>query len=165
MMIWPKNKNSGSCKPNPVISRSNILLLLLAIMLLSACKGKDRSAEGIIAGKSNEPTIIPQNDQQDAQNPKTSNYSNGIHCANVKYYNKRTGTRSTYILNVEVSDGKLVKINFPNGGWMDETHFTAPYLDEKGFAAFVNDKGYEYEVVIRHEGMCTSEEITIGKKR
>lgn len=70
------------------------------------------------------------------------------HEAEVQYYNPNTGTRSTYTLTVEVENGEVVRIKWPNGGWLDGTHFTATELDEEGSASFTSDKGYEYTVTI-----------------
>lgn len=75
-------------------------------------------------------------------------YNDGTYCAEVEYYNPNTGTRSTYTLNVDVENNELVLIHWPNGGWLDDSHFTPVELDDNGFCYFTSDKGYEYEVQI-----------------
>lgn len=72
----------------------------------------------------------------------------GEYCADVEYYNPNTGTRNTYSLNVIVSDNELVEIQFPNGGWMDNDHFSPEELDDNGYCTITSDKGYEYSVQI-----------------
>lgn len=72
----------------------------------------------------------------------------GEYCADVEYYNPNTGTRNTYSLNVIVSDNELVEIQFPNGGWMDDDHFSPEELDDNGYCSITSDKGYEYTVQI-----------------
>ncbi len=71
----------------------------------------------------------------------------GRYVAEVEYYNPRTGTRSTYTLWVEVEDGRLVTIYWPNGGWLDDDHFTPPEIVD-GVAHFESDREVEYSVVI-----------------
>lgn len=77
-----------------------------------------------------------------------SKYPDGEYCADVTYYNPNTGTRNTYTLNVEVEGNELTQINWPNGGWLDDSHFTPEELDDGGSCSFTSDRGYEYEVQI-----------------
>jgi hypothetical protein len=44
-------------------------------------------------------------------------------------------------------------IHFPNGGWLDDSHFDPPDISE-GSASFTSDRGYEYDVQILREGDC-----------
>lgn len=75
-------------------------------------------------------------------------YPDGIYCADINYFNQETGTSSNYTLNVEVENNKLTKIYWPNGGWLDESHFNPEELNENGSCQFTSDKGYEYEIKI-----------------
>src|SRR5690606_18736907 len=68
--------------------------------------------------------------------------------AEVTYYNPNTGTRRTYTLNVEVEEKELTKIYWPNGGWLDDSHFNPPNIDDDGTCSFSSDKGYDYQVSI-----------------
>lgn len=74
-------------------------------------------------------------------------YTDGYYYAEVKYYNPKTETRSTYTLRVRVKDNKLVTLYFPNGGWLDDTHFTPPDIST-GKASFTTDRNYHYEACI-----------------
>jgi len=78
----------------------------------------------------------------------SEDYPDNKYCANINYYNPNTGRHSTYRLTVDVADNKVIQLDFPNGGVLDEDHFNAPVLNEEGEASFTNDKGYEYEVLI-----------------
>jgi hypothetical protein len=75
-------------------------------------------------------------------------YEDDTYCADVQYYNPNTGTRSTYSLNVDVEDNELVKIHWPNGGWLDDDHFSPEELDSDGDCSVKSHKGYYYEVSI-----------------
>ncbi len=82
-------------------------------------------------------------------------YSDGQYCALITYYNPNTGTRSNYDLTIEIEDGLLTVIHWPNGGWLDESHFTPEEVDENGDVAFTTDRGYQYQVHVESEGACT----------
>jgi hypothetical protein len=77
--------------------------------------------------------------------------NDGKQCADVKLYNPSTGKRSTYILNVEVENNKLIIIYWANGGWLDDSHFNPPKLDGNNWCTFISDKGQEYEIQITSE--------------
>ncbi|RYE30454.1 MAG: hypothetical protein EOP48_31980, partial [Sphingobacteriales bacterium] len=59
------------------------------------------------------------------ENNSDDGYADGTWCAEVEYYNPNTGTRNTYDLDVEVENNELIQIDWPNGGWLDESHFSA----------------------------------------
>ena len=60
----------------------------------------------------------------------------------------------TYTLEVEIEDHELTIIHWPNGGWLDDSHFYPPDISD-GFAEFESDKGVEYSVeIIGEEGDC-----------
>jgi ribosomal protein L37E len=103
-------------------------ILLSFSIVLFGCGGRDDSSEG--------------------RSIFTGEYKDGTYCADVSYHNPNTGTSNTYTLNVEVENNELVKINWPNGGWLDDSHFSPQELDENGYCSFESDKGYEYTVQI-----------------
>ena len=74
-------------------------------------------------------------------------YSDGEYNAEINYYNPKTGSKSTYILKVEIEDNKLVKIYWSNGGWLDDSHFIPPDISS-GVARFTSDREYRYNVKI-----------------
>lgn len=87
-------------------------------------------------------------------NSPYDNYENelahpdGQFTAEVNYYNFNTGTSSTYTLDVEVEDNYVTVIYWPNGGWLDDSHFIPQELDSNGRCSFTSDAGYDYEVTI-----------------
>lgn len=68
--------------------------------------------------------------------------------ASVQYHNPDTDYSATYILTVEVEDCEVVRINFPKGGWLDDSHITPAELDEYGRAVVHGEDGKTYEVEI-----------------
>ncbi|RYE54441.1 MAG: hypothetical protein EOP48_12330 [Sphingobacteriales bacterium] len=55
---------------------------------------------------------------------------------------------------VEIEDQRLVKIHWPNQGWLDDSHFDPPEIID-GEASFESDKGVEYTVrIIGEDGDC-----------
>jgi hypothetical protein len=98
-----------------------------------------------------------------ADTEETSGYANGTYCAQVDYHYSASGTSSTYTLLVDVDDNHLVKIHWPNGGWLDETHYSGPDIED-GDASFTSDKGVEYTVRIQgEEGSCSLDSDAVGE--
>ena len=75
-------------------------------------------------------------------------YEDGTYAATVVYYNSKTDYHATYTLEVEVVDGKVVQINFPSGGWLDDDHIIPEYLDEDGSCTISSYDGKYYEIQI-----------------
>ena len=88
-------------------------------------------------------------------------FEDGTYCANVSYYNPNTGTSNTYTLEVEVDNNEVVQINWGNGGWMDEDHFSAQDLDGNGYCSFSSDKGYDYTVQITSRDCGSTDQSSI----
>lgn len=61
-------------------------------------------------------------------------YPDDTYCADVKYYNPDTGTRSNYTLNVEVEDNEVRVIHFSTG-WLDSSEFSSQDLDSDGYCS------------------------------
>jgi hypothetical protein len=123
-----------------------ILFLLLAI---TSCKDKNNNhhTEPSYPSSSNNSSYSPDNQNNEEQN-NDEKYSDDTYCAEVEYYNPNTGTHSSYTLTVEIESNEITQINFPNGGWLDNDHFSSVELEEDGTASFTSDKGYEYEITI-----------------
>jgi hypothetical protein len=49
---------------------------------------------------------------------------------------------------VEVESNQVTQINWNNGGWLDEDHFTPEELDTEGKCSFSSDRGYDYTIEI-----------------
>jgi hypothetical protein len=83
-----------------------------------------------------------------------NSYRDGTYCGEVEYYNPTTGTRKIYDLNVEVENGLLTIIHWPNNGWLDNTHFSPKDIND-GECEFISDKGCRYKVVLGETGGCS----------
>jgi hypothetical protein len=109
----------------------NLLLILLWSVALVSCGGsKDSEHKYAIEGQSEK------------------GFEDGTYCADVTYYNPNTGTKSDYVLKVDVAGNKVVKINFGNGGWLDSDYITPKLLDDNGKCTLTTDRNYEYSVKI-----------------
>lgn len=108
-----------------------IFYFFLAISVLSSCKSP-----------SNEDEEFPIEGQTE------EGFEDGTYCADVTYSNPNTGTENTYNLEVDVYNNEVIQINWNNGGWLDEDHFTAEQLDSDGTCTFSSDKGYDYTIEI-----------------
>jgi hypothetical protein len=65
----------------------------------------------------------------------------------VHYSNSNTGTESDYDLDVDYDgSGDVERINFNNGGWIDDSHITDQTHNGDGTITVTTDKGYEYTV-------------------
>ena len=71
----------------------------------------------------------------------------GKYCAEIDYFNPETESESTYQLFVDVENNLLIKIYWPNGGWLDQSHFEPPLIVDSE-TDFQSDKGYQYHVKI-----------------
>lgn len=117
------------------------ILIFLLIISSIGCKNKNKNYQ---SGSSYSSSYDENED----------GYSDGTYCAEIEYYYSKTGTRSTYTLEVEIEDNELTIIHWPNGGWLDDSHFYPPDISD-GFAEFESDEGVEYSVEITgDEGDC-----------
>ena len=119
------------------------LVLAIAGSLFISCKN-DRSA----ALKNTENAQISTGLRESSVSEVVEGYPDDIYCAEVSYFNPRTGTRSAYTLKVEVQENEVVQINFPNGGWIDQNDFSDAFLEDDGTTSFVLDNGYQYDIAI-----------------
>lgn len=77
--------------------------------------------------------------------------SNGTYCADVMRYNPKTGKESSYTLTVEISNGKLVQMDYPNGGHSDSGDFKPPTVKNSS-VSFSDFNGANFSVDITEKG-------------
>ena len=73
-------------------------------------------------------------------------FEDGKHSATVDYFNPKTGHRTKYELEVHVEDCKIVQIDFPNGGWLDEDHMPQTQINRNREVVFKDDKGRQWKI-------------------
>lgn len=131
----------------------NFYLIWLVCVLLLCCKSKPESNQANV-----QPVASQQNINVDSYSAReetlVDGYEDGEYCATINYYNSSTGNSSTYTLEVEVENGELVKVNWPNGGWLDSSHFNPPEIESDGSCSFSTFDGKDYEVQIEGNGGC-----------
>ena len=87
-------------------------------------------------------------DELTDQSSEGSEVEDGTHSATVYYNNPQTGYSATYTLDVEVEDGQVVQIDFPNGGYIDSDHITPEALNSDGECTIYGDDGKTYVIHI-----------------
>lgn len=124
-----------------------IIIILSIFSFTNSCKNK--------ATPYSETTPSSSSKNIDLDDANEDGYSDGDYCAVINYYYSKTGTNSTYTLKVEIEDNELVKIYWPNGGWLDNSHFNPPDISD-GSASFESYNGVEYTVTIKgKDGDCS----------
>lgn len=85
-----------------------------------------------------------------------SNEFDGKYCTIVTIEN--VDDPGDYNLTVEISDNKLIRIYFPNGGWLDETHFVPKevIVENDGYCSFEDDRGRHISFFVEQDekGTC-----------
>ena len=117
-----------------MISNFKFISIFFLLLMLNAC-GSDSSSES-------------ENQTEGLAEEQVDKYPDDTYCASIDYKNPSTRSHGIYRLNVDVENHEVVKIHFPNGGWLDEDHFTAKQLDEDGTCSFTSDKNCNYKVEI-----------------
>lgn len=80
-----------------------------------------------------------------------TNYPDGFYCVEVDRYNPRTQKESAYTLTADIKDNKLVRLYFPNGGYMDYDDFE-PCEISTGKTTFSDFNNIQFRVTIIKKG-------------
>lgn len=158
---------------------SIVFLILFVIFLLVfciSCGSKKKKSEQSDSNDSsysvtNSTNYSDDNDEaeenedvEEVVEEEEEKYPDGTYCAEVEYSNPNTGTNSSYTLTVEVEGNEITQINWPNGGMLDQDHFSGAELDEDGSTSFTSDMGYDYEVQITgSEGDCFTDDVPVAR--
>jgi len=94
-----------------------------------------------------------QNSEEETTDRITDNtteckFEDGTYSATVDYNNSETSYSATYTLDVEVQDCQIVQINFPNDGYLDDSHISYTDIDDDGYALVYGEDGKTYEIQI-----------------
>lgn len=85
------------------------LILPLMILLLSACSSKKKNHHYSGYSDFNDDSSYYE---------ESKGIEDGTYSADVDYYNPETGYSNSYILDVGVEDGRVVRIDFANSGYL-----------------------------------------------
>jgi hypothetical protein len=118
------------------------IIYFLILATLISCGGNNES---------NSDYNITTSENTENTNNKKNTYEDGTFCADVIFHNPNTGTTNKYQLNVEVNNSYVEKVLWPNGGWLDDDHYSSERLDDDNECSITTDKGYEYEIKITGE--------------
>ena len=133
------------------------ILLLLVIISCNSKNSESNSDENL-----NNSYTIEQENTDDEISHETNDdngriientysgckFEDGDYSATVDYNNSETGYSATYTLDVEVSDCQVIRINFPNDGYLDEDHISYADIDEDGTASVYGEDGKTYQIQI-----------------
>jgi hypothetical protein len=121
-------------------------LLFFVLLVLISCNKKSTTDE-------TKPSAEIEDVQTSVENNNSTpdcGFDDGSYSATVDYNNSETGYSATYTLDVDVEDCRVVQINFPNDGYLDESHITIADIDEDGNASVEGEDGKTYEISINN---------------
>lgn len=144
-----------------------ILSITFILILTTSCKensGNNNSDYESDGEEEIQMEDVVDNDDAERYYNQTGEYPDGTYCSEVEYYNPSTGTRKTYNLDADVENSELIVIHWPNGGWLDDTHFHPEDITD-GECEFTSDRGYRYTVTLKEFGGCAyTEEYKIRRQ-
>lgn len=138
----------------------HLIIGILFTAIITSCSSKSEKQNDDYSSSSYSNRNYESNSSNysndDERNEDDSEYSSssgckfedGTYSATVDYYNPETGYSQTYTLDVEVEDCEVVRIDFPNGGWLDSDHITPAELDKDGNCTVDGKDGKTYEIQI-----------------
>ncbi len=131
-----------------------LILFLLTTWLIFGCREPSKSSSvasqdtaqhkpntSSVDGNENELNIA-----KEEAGRKNCGFKDGTHSAAVDYFNPKTNHTAKYGLKVHVKDCKIIQIDFPNGGWLDEDHIPQTQINENKEAVLKDDKGRQWKV-------------------
>lgn len=120
-----------------------IVIYMIILVFLISCQAGDHHD---YSAKQNERNPDIENENK-ASRTQEYIFPNGTYCATVEYHHPNTESSNCYTLEVTITHDKLVKIHWPDGERLDESHFTAEDISS-GTCSFTSDKGYNYNITI-----------------
>ena len=138
-------------------TKGKTVVAIMVVILLAACGNSNHTSSNSDSQDSYQTNDNIENDDSnngseyvdnDYNNGDETNSSieDGTYSATVDYYNPDTGYSNTYTLDVEVEDNLIVQIDFPNDGYLDDTHIEPQELDEDGHCSIEDDEGRTFDI-------------------
>ena len=115
----------------------NVTSISLLVCILLSCGNSNKSQQ-----------YNSVEDEEEYYDNEGNGIEDGTYSADVDYYNPDTGYSATYTLDVEVQDGCVTTIYFPNDGYLDDSHIDATELDDDGNCVIYDDDGREFSIHI-----------------
>jgi len=130
---------------------------MIILVFFISCQAGDPDAH---SAKQNEHKHDSAHENKGSKS-KDYTFPNGTYCATVEYHHPNTASSNCYTLDVAIEHDKLVKIHWPDGERLDESHFTAEDISS-GTCSFTSDKGYEYSITIIGKSCSFTESYRSG---
>ena len=138
-------------------TKGKTVVAIMVVILLAACGNSNHTSSNSDSQDSYQTNDNIENDDSNSGSEYVDNdYNNGdetnssiedgTYSATVDYYNPDTGYSNTYILDVEVEDNLVVQIDFPNDGYLDDTHIEPQELNENGHCSIEDDEGRTFDI-------------------
>ena len=115
----------------------NVTSISLLVCILLSCGNSNKSQQ-----------YNSVEDEEEYYDNEGNGIEDGTYSADVDYYNPDTGYSATYTLDVEVQDGCVTTIYFPDDGYLDGSHTDATELDDDGNCVIYDDEGREFSIHI-----------------
>lgn len=115
----------------------NVTSISLFVCILLSCGNSSKSQQ-----------YNSVEDEEEYYDNEDNGIEDGTYSADVDYYNPDTGYSATYTLDVEVQDGCVTTIYFPNDGYLDDSHIDATELDDDGNCVIYDEEGREFSIHI-----------------
>jgi hypothetical protein len=123
-----------------------LILLLITIWLTLGCREPSNSSFVVPNDATPYNPNTPSAIEKERADETNCDFENGTHSATVDYYNPKTRHTAIYELKVHVKDCKIVQIDFPNGGWLDEDHIPQTQINRNREAMLTDDKGRQWKI-------------------
>ena len=138
-------------------TKGKTVVAIMVVVLLAACGNSDHTSsnsdsqdsyqtnDNIENDNSNSSSEYVDNDYNDGDETDAS-IEDGTYSATVDYYNPNTGYSNTYTLDVEIEDNLIVQIDFPNDGYLDDTHIEPQEFNKDGHCSIEDDEGRTFDI-------------------
>jgi uncharacterized protein with FMN-binding domain len=114
------------------------ILLLITARLAFGCRETSNSS---LSSNEKEIKVVKEKSVE-----TSCGYKDGTYSATVDYCNPKTAHTAKYELEIHVKDCKIVQIDFPNGGWLDEDHISQTQINRNREAVLKDDKGRLWKI-------------------
>ena len=134
-------------------TKGKTVVSIMVVILLAACGNSNHTSSNSDRQDSYQSNDNIENDDSNSGSEYDNNgdetdssIEDGTYSATVDYYNPDTGYSNTYTLDVEVEDNLIVQIDFPNDGYLDDTHIEPQELNKDGHCSIEDDEGRTFDI-------------------